>query len=248
MSDAFLNGPEYDLQDYEGRPLTTYLICSTGRSGSTLLCDLMRRTTVMGVPHEYANLSNHGQPLIQRLNKTGGNSISMEGYFDAIVRARTSANGVFGMKAHPNQFLPLLKSGFIRHYFSGLKYIHIQRRDLLAQAVSWNKASQTGKWTSLEQEKAEPAFSFDGIEQAMAVIAGQNALWQHFFILNGIEPLQIVYEDLLEQPLAQISRIAEFLGVPAPDKVELGEAGIQKQSSQLNDDWKQQFNALLQKL
>ena len=248
MSEAFLNGPEYDLQDFDGKPSIVYVICSTGRSGSTLLCDLMRQTGVMGVPHEYFNLSNHGQVIIQRLNRSGAKSMSMEAYFDAIVRSRTTPNGVFGLKAHPNQFIPFVTNGFVRHYFSDLRYIYIDRRDLLAQAVSWNMASQTGKWTSEEKETKAPEFAFDGIEQAMAVISGQNSLWEHFFRLNNIQPHRITYEGLLADPNGHLENVAGFLGVEPPAQVDIHRSGIKKQASNLNQQWIEQFNALLMKL
>src|SRR5947209_13992998 len=108
MAETFLSGPEFDLPLYEGKPRITYMICSTGRSGSTLLCSLLTNTGVMGVPHEYFNLSRHGQFLIKRLKDRADGEIPMEEYFDALVKHRTTPNGVFGIKAHINQCL--------RHY------------------------------------------------------------------------------------------------------------------------------------
>ena len=45
------------------KPMLSYLVCATQRSGSTLLCELLRATEVAGVPDEYfERLRDTGQP------------------------------------------------------------------------------------------------------------------------------------------------------------------------------------------
>ena len=42
---------------------TSYLVCATQRSGSTLLCELLKGTEVAGVPDEYfEELRSTGMP------------------------------------------------------------------------------------------------------------------------------------------------------------------------------------------
>lgn len=48
---------------HPAKPATAYLVCATPRSGSTLLCEMLRATGVAGVPLEHFELLRHsGQP------------------------------------------------------------------------------------------------------------------------------------------------------------------------------------------
>jgi len=95
----------------------SYLICATQRSGSTLLCELLRATDVAGVPDEYfERLRGTGlvrQPrqyfedpsaehIAQRLTPTEPGRPERHGEFEAwfryVLQRGTTANGVFGAK------------------------------------------------------------------------------------------------------------------------------------------------------
>ena len=108
MTETFLSGAEFDTPLYEGDPPIKYMICSTGRSGSTLLCSLLNNTGLMGVPHEYFHLSQHGKLLIQRLiTNHESRDVTMKEYLETVMQHRTTPNGVFGIKGHFNQVKPI---------------------------------------------------------------------------------------------------------------------------------------------
>ncbi len=243
MSDAYLSGPEFDLPPFEGNPKTTYMICSTGRSGSTLLCDLLTKTGLLGVPHEYFNLPKHGQSLIRRLNSTGKQRITPDEYLDAIVRHRTSPNGVFGIKAHINQCLPHFTNGLIARHFGEIRYIRIRRHDLVAQAVSLVIADQTGQWTSHEDADSEPEYSREAIENAITVTLYHEFLWDEFFSVNNLMPCCVYYEDLLKDPESEVQKVTDFLGLEIEAKGDLSEPGLRKQTTALNQEWKERFQS-----
>jgi len=240
--ETFLTGAEFDTPVYEGDPPTKYMICSTGRSGSTLLCSLLHNTGVMGVPHEYFHFAQHGKLLIQRLidPKLSRNVTTTE-YLDTIMRHRTTPNGVFGIKAHFNQCQSHFKSGLIYKHFGDMKYVAIRRRDMVAQAVSLVIASQTGKWTSHEKKQKEPIYSYENVEGAMTVGVFHNYMWDLFFQENGIEACIVYYEDLLERPSEEVQRVVDFVGVDAQVEVDLDQAGLQKEATQINLDWQESF-------
>ncbi len=244
MSETFLSGPEFDLPPYEGRPRITYMICSTGRSGSTLLCSLLTNTGVMGVPHEYFNISRHGHSMIKRLTNRDADQISIGEYFDTIVSHRTSPNGVFGIKAHSNQWLPHYKSGFITAYFGkDIKHVLIRRKDVLGQAISLVIASQTGKWTSHEKQTKEPVYDRPELEKAVGVTNHYNEIWDLFFEQTKIKPCVVYYEDLLDRPQEEIQRVLDFVGVDAKADAKLEDAGLKREATALNEEWRQRFNA-----
>jgi trehalose 2-sulfotransferase len=241
MTDTFLSGPEFDLPIYKGKPKKSYIICSTGRCGSTLLCSLLTNTRVMGVPHEYLNVSRHGQFLIKRLLPDHVGEVPMETYFDALVSRRTTSNGVFGLKAHFNQSLPQYTNGFIPWYFGPIKHVVIRRRDILGQAISLVIAAQTGKWTSHEKATAEPVYSHEDIAKSIEVTKYYNKLWDDLFVLNKIEPWTLYYEDLLERPQQEIQGVVDFVGVRADVDVNLEDAGLKREATPLNAEWRKRF-------
>jgi LPS sulfotransferase NodH len=242
MAETFLSGAEFDQPVYEGKPRRVYMICSTGRSGSTLLCSLLTNTGVMGVPHEYLNISRHGQFLITRFLGERDASVSMGEYFDAVVKHRTSPNGVFGIKAHSNQWLPYFKNGFLSGYFGDIKHVVIRRRDILGQAISLVIASQTGKWTSHEEQISEPIYDRGEIEKAIKVTEHYNEIWDKFFAHAEIEPCTVFYEDLLERPTEEIQGVLDFVGVDAKVSIDLEQAGLKREATALNQEWKDRFN------
>jgi LPS sulfotransferase NodH len=101
----------------------SYLVCATQRSGSTLLCEMLKGTDVAGVPDEYfEHLRSTGLPrqprqyfadpsvadIAERLAPTDPGRPEepgeFEGWFDYVLRRGTTRNGVFGAKMMWNYF------------------------------------------------------------------------------------------------------------------------------------------------
>jgi len=101
----------------------SYLVCATQRSGSTLLCELLKGTEVAGVPDEFfeslrptglprqprqyfedpafADISARLAPLDPGRPEDPG---EFEGWFSYVLQRGTSRNGVFGAKMMWNYF------------------------------------------------------------------------------------------------------------------------------------------------
>jgi LPS sulfotransferase NodH len=110
------------------RPHTSYLICATQRSGSTLLCEILKNTHLAGYPEEYFDaLKSTGVPqrpleyftgitdeaLVNILKdrnypdeeqRQPPPGMSFESYVHSIIERCISANGVFGTKMMWNYF------------------------------------------------------------------------------------------------------------------------------------------------
>jgi LPS sulfotransferase NodH len=95
----------------------SYLVCATQRSGSTLLCELLKGTEVAGVPDEYFEAlratglrrqpsqyfeSPEVSDIAERLGPVDpgrpDHPGEFEGWFDYALRLGTTSNGVFGAK------------------------------------------------------------------------------------------------------------------------------------------------------
>jgi len=88
-----------DCLNYQGS-IHPYILCSTPRCGSTLLCDLLAQSGDLGVPHEYLNISSHGLVLMSRLGIDLTDPNLALTYLNTLKRARTTPNGIFGLQAH----------------------------------------------------------------------------------------------------------------------------------------------------
>ncbi len=153
-------------------PSKRYLICSTQRSGSTYLASMLDKTNLAGRPMEYFNDVYVGafcrRFALQNLERLK--------YISELQRLRTSPNGVFGAKAHLWQ-LQLWSSvktlAALKVLLSGFDYlIFVRRKNLLDQAISLDRALQTGHWSSQHTKLADepaiaPIFNFSNIANAL---------------------------------------------------------------------------------
>jgi LPS sulfotransferase NodH len=159
------------------------------------------------------------------------------GYIKSV---RTSGNGCFGLKVHHNHLGKLLRleSEGILSY----KCILLERRDLLAQAVSYARAAQTDSWIS-EMDAARAA-TYDAvlIQEKLDRIARGVAAWRQFTYGLGLPTLQLSFEDVLDQPEEILTTIARFLGVDMP-AVEVIPGVKPSSQSAAEDDWAERFVA-----
>lgn len=197
-----------------GKLSCRYLICSTERSGSSLLADMLSNTGMAGRPMEYFN-----KLYVDTWN--AGASPSLEAYLSHLQQRRTTPNGIFGVKAHLRQVLrvlgeqPLQKLPGLFRQFD--KFIYIERRNKLAQAVSLARARSTGLWNSkyashIPPAQAEPQFNPGTISRALDDIIGENKDWQNLIASHGLDVRKLFYEDLAADPQGTVSTIVEWLG------------------------------------
>lgn len=130
-------------------PRRSYLVCATQRSGSTLLCELLKQTGVAGRPEEFFEASRdtglppHPGDYLAGLARTGvgirddptpaaGPDYSslhgIENYGDHLERTRewgTTPNGVFGAKLMWNQLPELAALAGTLPEYAGLQWIEL---------------------------------------------------------------------------------------------------------------------------
>jgi predicted O-linked N-acetylglucosamine transferase (SPINDLY family)/LPS sulfotransferase NodH len=252
----YLMSSERDFAPWNGLPRCRYLICSTARSGSNLVSDMLQQTQLAGQPMEYLN----GNYVAAELRVRGqgyidDGKIDVMAYLAALERRRTSPNGWFGVKAHFEH----VEKIFLKNQALGralLKrfdcFVQLRRRDKLAQAVSLYKARVTQVWSSLDfnfiadddpRRTLSVSFEPEGIMRALADIVRQELAWEH--CLESLElPFSVFwYEDFVDDYLGQSARLLETLGISeAVDRVSA--PSIQRQSD-LRDPLLAQFQSLL---
>ena len=193
-------GPEADFANPR-TPNFFYVVAATPRSGSTFLCNELWRTGALGAPMEYFSFHRVMIAMIKRLQVD-----TFREYQEELLRLRTSPNGVFGFKAHFDQWEFFRIAGEFGRPVN-LRFILIERRDIVAQAVSFSRALQTDRWGSNMVERKAKAYDFDHILDAMRELHRQLEGWRGWFPEQRITPLRVTYESLVTNPTDVIAGI-----------------------------------------
>lgn len=236
----------------------SYIICATPRSGSTLLCGLLNSSGVAGHPASYFKRAS-----LQDYADAWGISRPRDGRIDetyvrpALAAGRTS-NGVFAARIMAETLpqligdlavaepLPSIRDvELLRTHFGRLEFVHLRRRDVVAQAVSWAKALQTHFWHPGEIVKPgghEPRYDEELIGKLVAAIEQFESDWTHWFTAQSIEPYEVAYEELAADPLRTAHQVLDHLGLHLRPDQQLV-VGHRRQANQVNADWKATFEA-----
>jgi LPS sulfotransferase NodH len=215
----------------------SYILCGTPRSGSTLLCDLLADTRLAGLPDSYFRRQSFPE-WMQDLGVPGeadpASGRFTRRYLEAVRAAGEAGTGVFGLRlmweslaglsVQLDAFHPGLPDDAARFAaaFGPPLYVHLSRADTLAQAVSYDKALQSGLWhreadgTVREQVGPPRAAGYDAarLAERVAMLEAQAAGWEAWFARHGIAPLRIAYTDLIADPRGQVARVLAALGQP----------------------------------
>jgi LPS sulfotransferase NodH len=208
-----------------------YVICSEHRSGSTLLCQWLASTGMLGYPAE-AFAKTESAIAIER----------DPGQFSSIMQRATTPNGVYGFKLFSQQFDTTMKARWLQ-LLPAPCFIHLERRDLLGQAISFVRAMQTHQYLAHEQPQALSRYDARAIHRQLRRLAEAQSRWRLYFARNGIPVLWLVYEDMVRDPQATIRTIAERLGVQGSPTINpaLVKVAVQRDATSL--EWRNRFIA-----
>ena len=238
----------------DGNPTTeSYLICTSHRSGSNLLCQVLTDSKVAGKPGEY--FSENLRARFTGLLSLPENLTPIE-FFRAAMRRTTGANGLFGAKIMPRHLRHALQT--IRPAFSlsaqasdlavlsallpKPRFIWLRREDVLRQAISLARAKQTKAWNARKTPAAPAVFDFVQIEQCVAQIERANAFWEQWFSAEAIQPLRITYEQMVADHQQAIRALLAFVGQPITGDIPLPR--LPRQADALTDDWVNRYSQL----
>jgi LPS sulfotransferase NodH len=249
------------------RAVDSYFICATPRTGSSLLLGLLESTGVCGRPQAYFRSPDESLWAGRwRLARTDDGGIPYADYVRAARAAGSTPNGVFGAKlmwGTLGEVVGKLRTvhrdladddlGLLNRTFGHTGFVYLKRHDVLAQAVSWLRAEQTGTWfiggngeiNSSGGNGREPVFDAAAIRRLMDTIEQHNAAWEAWFASWDIRPHRVSYEDLDRDMAAATHGIVKFLGVGTPDRVPAVVARHRRQAGELNHRWIRRYQALV---
>jgi LPS sulfotransferase NodH len=243
--------------------IDSYVICTSPRSGSTLLCRLLSQTGVAGDPDSHfheASLEAWRDDYALRHEDTASERDLLARIFQAAIARGQGASGVFGLRLqrHSFQFFTAKLAALypsmpgdrsrLTAAFGRTAFIHLARTDKLEQAVSYVRAEQSGLWhrapdgTELERlaPPRAPTYDAERIRHQIEQFAAWERDWTAWFDRERIEPLRLTYEDLSSDPQGTLARVLDELGL------ERGAArravpGVAKLADGLSRDWVERF-------
>jgi LPS sulfotransferase NodH len=228
-----------------------YLLCTTPRVGSNLLQSLLFSTGVAGDAREFFDRNE--------VLALGGKHCGFTNLADAegrlneyveVMRANYARGGVFGIKAHFHQLAWAMDRGFdlSRHFPD--RFLFLTRADIVAQAISAERAVQTSAWTSHQAERATPRFDPERIRARLRALIAGNQSWEALFAAIHVEPYRIAYEQICNDFAGELERILRFLdvdpaGVDIPQAVARATDFFRVQRDETSSTWRTDFERYL---
>ena len=193
------------------------IVCTTQRSGSTMVCEDMTRFGI-GKPNEYF------LPWVKE------EALDWKAELEAM-KARYAANGVFAVKIMANQVrrvdlrlskvLDPVDDGpfpYFRAAFPDADWVYIQRQDTINQAISHFLAIRSGVYhvvrgkgefmpgaavdqASAKSQIVDVPYDYKALLEEWHRLQTGNLLWAEFFRTTENKQLEIIYETYDENSL-----------------------------------------------
>jgi trehalose 2-sulfotransferase len=214
-----------------------YAICTSGRSGSNLLCQYLSSTGMLGNPLEYFNGSGRrrlGYPQYP------DNPSQQVGW---ILTEGATPNGIYGLKIFPAQVELIEKSIRWTELLPDLRFVLLKRCDILGQALSAVRAMQTDQWRSSMPARGPAVYDSARIYEQLQIAARDYARWDIFFARKAVTPTIIVYEDLLADPQSGVDQIAALFGLRGQARAASERVDLTIQRDATTEEWRARFLA-----
>lgn len=242
----------------------SYILCTSPRSGSTLLCRLLAATGKSGIPDSHFHSPSISDWMsyydIAPDNQKSERDLVSE-IFRAARRRGTGETGMFGLRLQRQSFeyfiqkLHVLTDEIsndrerIQKVFGLTRFVHLTRKNKLEQAISYVKATQTGLWhkapdgTELERlsEPQEPEYDVKAIQRQILKLTAMDEQWMTWFSDQFIDPMVITYEDLADDPINVTGTLLEYLGQSRELSIGL-DLPVAKLADETNTDWASRFH------
>lgn len=243
----------------------SYIICTSPRSGSTLLCKMLSATALAGNPDSHFHKPSLAEWLDSYHLSRGSYSNEVEAIravFEAALERGSGSSSVFGLRMQQHSFDFFLRQlqllypaqasdrNRIQQAFGTTLYIRLLRSSKLDQAISLVKATQTGLWhkapdgTELERlsEPQEPDYDAAAIAQSLSELTEMDSRWQSWFAQQCLHPYFIDYDNLANDPTGVLADLLDHLGLDAQTAYQIS-LPVAKLADSVSKDWAQKFLA-----
>jgi LPS sulfotransferase NodH len=222
-----------------------------------LLCGLLESSGVAGHPASYFNRKSLNEYADDwRIARPRDGRID-EAFVRAALTAGKTSNGVFGGRIMAETLPELLRGlaatagaavtdvDLLGARLGRLRFVHLRRCDVVAQAVSWAKSLQTHFWhpgEAVAPGGQDPHYDEQLIGRLVTTINRFEAGWTVWFAAQSIVPCEVTYEELAADPPRTAQNVLDYLGLEVPPDRRLV-TGHRRQADQLNEDWITRFTS-----
>jgi LPS sulfotransferase NodH len=226
-------------------PARSYVICCVQRTGSWLLAHTLADTGYAGRPSDYFDEEERKT----HTREWGLPTSDLAPYVRAVREHATTPNGVLGSKLMWNDFDWLRSSisppagtdaglEFMRMVFGDPQFVWLRRADKVRQGVSWWRASVTGQWgLRPDQDAGQPAPDVEEMVQLVRFTERCEEGWRQWFASTGIQPCEVVYEDLARDRLTAANAVLEYLRLPRLDARSVPGVRYRQQADSLTEHY-----------
>jgi LPS sulfotransferase NodH len=234
------------------------VFCATQRTGSAVITDDLSNLCG-GRPFNseflYGQLvRGEKHPPWESVWKTAARRCRVKGYvvskvmFHYLPYLATAISGRTVSKTPPIYTFAPERCDAFYEFFRESTWVHIRRRDIFSQAVSMYFAEMTKLWEirpwRMEQVPREaPWVPYDRtrLMRYVRAFATENAGWREFFTHYGIVPIQVDYEDAIDNYPAYLDPVLATMGVkrtkvPERRMIKLGNATNARYANALRRD------------
>lgn len=212
-----------------------YMICTTPRSGSNYLSQVLESTGVLGRPREYFN------GPARRVLDDPAYPDDVEAQIERVLNDGATANGVYALKLFPDQFRQASARVRVVERLPNLSFVRLRRRDILGQAISWARALQTEQYRSTQTAKSAAAYDARLIIQCIVEIARFEAAWDIYFARLTASPLALDYETVAADPARVAQALAAQLHLDQPINVDATRINLRIQRDDETSAWRERF-------
>ncbi len=133
--------------------------------------------------------------------------------------------------------------GFFDAYMETTSFLQLVRRDIVAQAVSFAKATQTQQWHLEDQVSRTPTYDGPAIAKAVKKIVNGTDQLRMYAERTGRPCLTLIYEDFEAGDFASAFAACDRLGVPRRDSQTMVEhRAVERMSDDVNESWRARFS------
>lgn len=226
-------------------PTRSYLICCVQRTGSWLLAHALADTGWAGRPSDFFDEAERER----RTQEWELPNEDLATYVRAVQDHATTPNGVLASKMMWNTFDGLRSSlrpedgddvglEFIRSAFPNTQFVWLRREDKIRQGVSWWRAVVTDEWAlTVDQKPTRPELEVEQIVPLVRFAEQCENGWRQWFASTGIEPYEVVYEELALDRLGTVNNVLGFLGLKQLTRNALPPVRYRKQADALSEHY-----------
>lgn len=215
-------------------PPRALVLCTTPRSGSTLVCALIRSAGNAGWPESWWRSEDRADYAADWGIADAAGRWTPQDYLAGAIRAGSSPDGSFGLRLQPPALPALIAdlraltpdaptagaesdAALMRRHFGPCAFLYIRRRDDVAQAISRLRAEASQIWHLDGEEpdspRAEATYDAAKIDAWRTEAAQGNAAWEAWFAAEGITPCRMIYEDFATDAPAAVTAALAALGM-----------------------------------